>query len=159
MQTTIYHGVEHLILREEESSARQLVRLVPASVPEDEQDIRAFWITKDKLDVPKRLHLTSTERNFLPDSVTNEDRVYAYLKLFPLGMTADEGVERMEKEDSDGVPKVNQVAPVLSKFKKFDIVRWSGTRPTRSSGTAHVNVLTDNSEAIFFNTFGRGPLS
>lgn len=97
-------------------------------------------------------------RNLLPNNVTNEDRVYSYLLLFPLGMIADEGVERMEQEDGDGRPKVNQVAPVLSAFKRFGIVRWSRTRETRSGGTAHVNILTETSEASFFNAYGRGPL-
>jgi hypothetical protein len=86
---------------------------------------------------------------------TNHDRVYFYLENSPQGLTADGAIELMEIEDGDGIPKVNLVAPVLTEFCTWGIVKRIGTRSTRMGKSAQICILTEDAQERFKLAYGR----
>ena len=82
----------------------------------------------------------------------NLKRIVQYLKDAGLkGLIADEGIERMEREDADGKPKVNCVAPIFTSLKKVGAIQAIGRRLTRHGSTATVYTLVPNYEQILRN--------
>ena len=78
---------------------------------------------------------------------TNEERVLEYFKI--LGpLTADECVQQMELDDGDGLPKVNRVAPCITKLAALNEIFACGSRPTRSGRPATVYSLNGKTHAF-----------
>lgn len=85
----------------------------------------------------------------------NAERVFRDLEEYAVGATADQLIEQREKEDNDGLPKVNQVAPVLSNLRAEGIIIWSGKRLTRMGKPANVHVIAEGGKQKLLSQLAR----
>lgn len=97
-------------------------------------------------------------RGLTQDADSNEDRAYFYLlDAGDKGMIADEAIAVRERENGDGKPAVNQVAPVFSSFKKNGLTICRGRRKTRLGSVASVHILVADAASAFELAYGRLP--